>query len=191
MKYFYPSLLTLTVISLIFSFFKLKNTNDIIAEYNDLCKIMHLESENYLTSLIRRNNLYADSKIILEKGDTILLTEMKKPSLCYSFSSNDCMSCIEENIFGLIELAKSNTHSNIYIMTTSENMSYLRMMSKIQDISTLNFCYWAFENSNNESFYFMIFKDGEISNIYYPQKNEWDSTKKYLNNSFGMLNTKN
>ncbi len=180
MKYYYPLLILVAALSLLFSFMKLKTANNRIEEFSGVNKILSLESENYLKSLASGFPIKEDFIINSLTGETMFLSETKRPCLCYFFSSADCMSCVEENIFFLIKLVKNKNLLNVLVITTMEKSEYLKSMSNIQDASFINFGICSNEINLDSSFYFMIFGSGDISNIYFPRKGEMESTLRYL-----------
>ncbi len=191
MKLYYPVLLFVSIIALSFSLTKNNYAKKSLNRYELILRDLQSESKNYLNSLINVSDINDDAKIILTTNDTLSIANLKKPCLCYFYSSSECMSCVEENIFELLKLEKNKNLFNIYIISTIENFEYLKIMSKTHISDSLIFCYWANKEIVTPSFYFMIFNNGVISNIYYPIKGESKTTLKYLKKASTKLNVKN
>ncbi|WP_423128787.1 hypothetical protein [Gaoshiqia sp. Z1-71] len=148
-------------------------------QHNDLNQIL-TESGNYLTSLTSQPHNYVSSKILLVSNDTLNLLDSNVKGLFYIFSQNDCVTCIEENIFTLIDYTKKASTQNVYIISTKENIRYLKLLAKVYRYNSLNFGWLMNSVDIPASCYFKKYDNGMISNTYYPIKGEFACTKKYL-----------
>lgn len=183
MKYFYQFAILLLFVLTIVSEVKINSFKKSLSEFKNENKVLQNDSENYLNSLFNYSINHPDSLISILTSDTISLSTIRHPTLFYFFSPNDCMSCVDENIFTIINLAKINVSINIYIVSTIDKMQYLSSFSKTQKIKTLFFAYVIGELGIPASNYFIVFENGKVSNSYYPLKNQFESTERYLQNA--------
>jgi hypothetical protein len=161
---------------------RLNTAKDKIEKYDKVNRKLQNDSENYLSSLTGYSAGYSDSAIILMTGDTINLTTMGNPGLFFFFSSKDYMTCVEENVFELIKSAKVTNSFPLYIFTTKENRRYIELLSRANDIKNIGYGFCTEESQGLSLHYFYISDNGEISNTYYPEKGNFGSTKRYLEN---------
>jgi hypothetical protein len=180
MKYSYPLILLVLAIMTAFSYLRLNTANNKIEKYDKISKKFQNDSENYLSSLTNFSAGYSDSNFILETGDTINFADRSHSGLFFFFSSKDCMTCVEENIFELIKLAKAANSIPLYILTTKENRRYIELLSRANDIKDISYGFCMQESQFSSHHYFYISENGEISNTYYPKKGSFGSTKRYL-----------
>lgn len=179
MKYLYPIMLLSLAVMTALNYLKLHTAHDKIEKYDEICKNLQNDSESYLSSLTGYAAEYSGQKILLMTGDIVNLTDTGNPGLFFFFSPNECMSCIEENIFTLIKLAK-NCSRDIYIVSTREEISYLRLLYKVHKVDSLHFGYFLGTSGISASCFFMKLENGKMSNTYYPLKGKFESTQRYL-----------
>lgn len=182
MKYLAPFSILILLVMSILSYVKINTTTHKLEEYEKLIINLQNDSENYLSSLNSHSFGHSDLRILLMTGDTISLSTIKNPNLFYFFSPNDCNTCVEENIFAIIELAKNYYSKDKYIITTKDKMQYLSLLSRAHKINSLYFGYVLGESVIPVSHYFMVFNGG-ISNSYYPRMGHFESTQRYLQNA--------
>lgn len=167
-KYIYLVLLSFLVLISIINFNKLDKTKE-------TKKI----SLNYLNSLTNTANDVHDQNIILISGDTIKMNTLKGECFFYFYSNNDCMTCVNDNIHEVINLAE-NTKNNLYVITTYERIHDLYLFQRKTKLKRLHLGYVQ-NCSITNSFFLIKFNNGEFSNSYYPIKGEEFATDKYLN----------
>ncbi len=181
MKYIYLSLLVLLTGFSLYNHVRLDSKNYIIEEYDKLVSEMKSNSQNYLASLCKESNQYSDSLFLLATSDTTRIQDINKPCLLFYFEPNDCMTCIEENIFTLINLSKNNSSLNIYILSTMEKMYYLKLLLKTHNIESIHYgCFIDSAMIKKRTSYSLRLPSGKLSNSYYPAKGNVKSTKRYL-----------
>jgi hypothetical protein len=161
------------------NYLKVNAAHDKLEKYDEICKNLQNDSKSYLSSLTDYAADYFGQKVLLMTGDTVNLTETGNSSLFFFFSPSECMSCVEENIFTLIGLAKSCSR-DIYIVSTREQISYLRLLYKIHKVNSLHFGCFLGTSGVSASCYFMKLENGKMSNTYYPPKGKFESTQRYL-----------
>lgn len=182
MKYSYPLILFLLAMMTVFNYMKLNTANDKIEKYDKVNRKLQNDSENYLSSLTGYSAGYSGSNIMLITGDTLNFADRSGFGLYFFFSSNDCMTCVEENVFELIKLAKGTKPFPVYIFTTKENRRYIELLSRANDIKSISYGFCTEESQILSHHYFYVSDNGEISNTYYPEKGNFGSTKRYLEN---------
>ena len=138
-------------------------------------------STNFLNSLTSTAAInFRDQEIVLISGDTVNTRNLTGECLLYFFSENDCMPCVYDNIYEIINLAEK-TKNNLYVITTKDRMHDLYLFHKIEKFKNLHFGY--IQNSFiNKSFFVIKFKSGGISNSYYHVRGQFKATEKYFEN---------
>jgi len=173
------SIIVLSLVS-IFSYSKILDYTARMKDYENLNRNLLTDLENYLNSLTNCVYNHSNLEIALMKGDTICLSDINNTSIFYLFSANDCSSCIEENIFNIINLQKKNLLAIKYIISSEEKIEYLCNLSRTYGNDSLLFGYALDDSNTKESHYFLVLEDGSISNTYYPKMGCFESTKKYI-----------
>jgi len=180
MKYFYPSAFFILVLLTGLSYSKYSY---IAKKYHDTEAIsskFQLMSNNYLNSLTNVSAKEKDTKLLSLDGDSICLVTEKKKCLVYFFSPRDCGTCVRENIFELDKLRKDSRYRTIYIITTIGNRNYLKLVSRAYDGKKMKFGLLNDMLEVTKHHYFTISNKGEMSSTYYPEKGNFESTKRYL-----------
>jgi hypothetical protein len=134
---------------------------------------------NYLNSLTSTSVNLSDTKIILFDGDTLEFNELKTNSLFYYFSASECSSCVNENIYNLISMAKKRT-TNFYIICSNDGLPFLKYSTKNQKYNNIHFGLLIDNQNIEKSFYVLKLENEAYSNLYYPVKGMFQYTKKYV-----------
>jgi hypothetical protein len=183
-------LISLSILLLFFltagSYIKLVNTSNQLEDSKTQNIILDKTVANYLHSLLNQSIDHSNSTYFLITGDTIRNTNIRKPSLFYLFSPEDCASCVEENILNLVELSKKNDSISIYIISSKEKLHYLSLMARSYTSNTLHLGYILGDEKIFISHY-CIMEDGPTSNSYYPLKGYFESTKRYLESAINVI----
>ena len=127
-------------------------------------------------------------------NDSILLSKLinQKPILIFSFSDKTCNSCIDEL---LIYLQKFffREYDKIMILSSHKNDMnyYMFLQSNNIRFPSFQISYDAFEWIHadfSEPFFFLLYPDMKISNIYVPNKAYPEMNKQYLEGIKRLLN---
>lgn len=148
---------------------------------NDNINKLEIESNSYLESLTRTVNMEDQLNVVLLNGDTINVLEKKKPTIIFYFSPQLCMTCVEENIYELFSLNETNFYPvNILIISTNKYNSYIKVLSKTNNKTSIDYGYYLKEKYNSKLMYYLISDNGKLSNKYFPQKGQFKVTQRYL-----------
>ncbi|MFW6275087.1 MAG: hypothetical protein ACOC2M_00475 [bacterium] len=187
-NYIYIILLGLAAIMLFFNGYRIKRVRYDLEKGEQNYQLLKRDSEIFLNSLLNVNCVNDLSKILLVNGDTLMLNKVKSKSLYFFFPANECMSCVEQNVFALLDFSKENTELNVYIVAAKQQMRYIQVMYKSHRESNVIFGILLDEKPQfNSSFYFLS-KEGEFTNVFYPQKGEFEATELYLKKIKKSLN---
>lgn len=187
-NYFYIIFLGLAAIALFLNGSKLKQNTNELRKVNYQYQIVKKDSEIFLNSLLNKNITRNLCTFLLTGGDTLKLNETKTNGLYFFFPANECMSCVEQNIFALLDFSKKHPKLNIYVLTVKQQIRYINIMSKSHRESALSFGVLLDEMPRvNSSFYFFS-KVGDFSNVFYPSIGEFEVTELYLKKVEEVLN---
>lgn len=142
---------------------------------------LHSDLRLYLHSLTNNSINIRNVEISTITGDTILVNNSEIPIFIYHFHTNECCTCIDQHISELLEISKNTTNFDILVTTNKENVNYLKKIAKIKQDTKLNFGFLV-TSEINQSFFLKIKKGGKMTNTYYPDNNNYKSTKRYLKN---------
>lgn len=187
-NYFYIIFLGLAAITLFLNCSKFKKITIELKKANYQYQNAKKDSEIFLNSLLNKNYTRDLCTLLLIDGDTLNLHETKTNGLYFFFPANECMSCVEQNIFALLDFSKKHSELNIYVVTVKQQIHYINIISKSHRESAVNFGVLLDEIPRvNSSFYFFS-KVGEFSNVFYPSKGEFEVTELYLKKVEEVLN---
>jgi hypothetical protein len=134
------------------------------------------EVKIYLNSLVNNSINHNDVEIRLITGDTL---NSGSYGLYFYFTPTECKSCVEEIIFFLKYFVKFSSIEPVYILSTTDKKQYLSFLSEINKFNPeIHFGHLL--NNLSQTCFWMINKNGCLSNVFYPVRGEFLSTQKYL-----------
>jgi len=166
------------------SYFKVSKTVNELEFMKLHAQEIQTMSDDFLNSLLNSRIEHFDSIFNISSNEALSFYDINKPALIYFFSPNDCISCIDDNIFTMINLSQKYNSINVYIISTKEKMSYLISLSRTHKTGSLNFAYLLDKPIPPSSNYFLLFEDGSLSNTYFPIQSRFASSQQYLLKAF-------
>ncbi len=154
----------------------IKNNNQLITR-NDLLK------EQVLKSVFANNIVWTDNINIYTAVDSISIKELigNQYKLVLWFSELSCKSCVDAHYQMLVN--KIN-FDNIVLLTSSKSTKIISSFRRINEVTkevySTNYNFDSAKMTLNSPCYFIIGKDLEMLDIFYPEKDNIELTEIYL-----------
>ena len=187
MKYLYPIAI---IVLLLFSIINFTNRNK-LKQHITICDVKNQKLKNdinvYINSFLGLSTKNQRLEMVSVTGDTISFMNAKKNSLVFYFPPLECKTCIDQNIFEIISFAKRMDSKKMYVITNKENERYMKIVSRVNKNTNVNFGFFSNPITIPKSCYFIVFESGKVSNAFYPDKNNFEATQKYLKQAAKLL----
>ena len=166
---------------------KLKTDKDIVEKQNMnlIIKNNNIQKQ-VLQSIFSDMKRWDDDRQLYTSTDTIKIDDLLngQNKLVLWFSQLNCRSCIDAQYEMLIEMIEDIGNDNVLLITTSSNARIISPFKRVNSISkevySTNAEFDKGEMNLNIPCYFVIDKHKMISNVFYPDKDNKELTKRYL-----------
>jgi hypothetical protein len=178
------SIIVVLVICLLYVFFSnrmyIRYLND---KVNDSISLLEEISEKDKKTFENNEKILSNVLVIDTLGLTCNLSSIiDKRTVVFNFSITNCSRCYEP----IIELLKSYQDNNLIIIYNANNVRDLKFLLKEHVLKKMQVYYSPVTHKSlpadieNLPCFFVLDKNLEINNIYFPLKNEIDYIKEYL-----------
>jgi hypothetical protein len=150
--------------------------------FNNTLSDMSLLKENILNSWKIENTILTDSLIKDEDNNVIIKSNLIKrsPLLIFRFSELNCSTCIQDQLSLLSDLLQSND-INYIIISDYNSIRNLGIFKRVNAIKVPIYnCKQLLNRETITPYYFVLNKNGTISDFYYPDKKFPEISKEYL-----------
>lgn len=154
--------------------------NSLLKNKNDLLK------EQVLKSVFAEKIVWADSVNVFSANDSFSINELigNENKLVLWFSELSCRSCVDAQYQILVENSNNINFENVVLLTSSKSTKIISPFKRVNEISkevfSTKFDFYSGNMTPNSPFYFVIGKNLEMSDIFYPEKDNLELTESYL-----------
>lgn len=157
----------------------IKNNSQLITK-NDLLK------EQVLKSVFAEKIVWTDSVNVYSATDSFSIKELigNENKLVLWFSELSCRSCVDAQYQILVENSNNINFENIVLLTSSKSTKIISPFKRVNEISkevfSTKFDFYSGKMALNSPCYFIMGKNLEMSDIFYPEKDNLELTERYL-----------
>ncbi len=157
----------------------IKNNSQLITK-NDLLK------EQVLKSVFAEKIVWADSINVYSATDSFSIKELidNENKLVLWFSELSCRSCVDAQYQILVENSDNIKFENIVLLTSSKSTKIISPFKRINEISkevfSTKFDFYSGNMTLNSPCYFIMGKNLEMIDIFYPEKDNLELTESYF-----------
>lgn len=154
----------------------IKNTSQLLTK-NDLLK------EQVLKSVFAEKIFWADTITVYSTTNSLSIKELigNENKLVLWFSELSCRSCVDTHYQTLVD---NLNFENFILLTSSESTSVISPFKRVNEISkevySTQFDFFSGNMALNSPCYFIIGKNLEMRDIFYPEKDNLELTESYL-----------
>ena len=182
------------VLLIVLDLFMMFKINQINVELNDIIKNNTLlETKNdlledqVLKSVFAKKMIWADTINVYTANNRISIKELigNENKLVLWFSELSCRSCVDAQYQILVDKSDDINLENIILLTSSEStriISPFKRVNKItKEVFSTKFDFYSGNMTPNSPCFFVMGKNLEMSDMFYPEKDNLELTERYLN----------
>lgn len=181
------------VLLIVLDLFMMYKINQINIELNDITKDNSLlETKNdllkdqVLKNVFAKKMIWADTINVYSANNGFSIKELidDENKLILWFSELSCRSCVDAQYQILVEKSDDISLENIILLTSSESTRIISPFKRVNEITkevfSTRFDFYSGNLTPNSPCYFVMGKDLEMSDIFYPEKDNLELTERYL-----------
>lgn len=184
-------IIVLLILLDLFMMFKINQINielnDIIKNNSQLITKNDFLREQVLKSVFAEKIVWADSVNVYSATDSFSIKELigNQNKLVLWFSELSCRSCVDAQYQTLVENSNDINFENIVLLTSSKSTRIISPFKRVNEITkevySTKFDFYSGNMTLNSPCYFIMGKNLEMSDIFYPEKDNLELTESYLN----------